>query len=86
MVQACGTGLVPIILDEDKIFFTLPEAQITSIDHHEDIKELADALGVSSDNVQNQSFLKTIKSSISLFLYQAIQNNINVVHLSSQNE
>ncbi|WP_339315656.1 hypothetical protein [Oceanobacillus sp. FSL W7-1304] len=61
MVQACGTGLVPIILDEDKIFFTLPEAQITSIDHHEDIKELADALGVSSDNVQNQSFLKKIK-------------------------
>jgi predicted PhzF superfamily epimerase YddE/YHI9 len=85
LVQACGTGLVPIILDEDKIFFTLPEAQITSIDH-EDIKELADALGVSSDNVQNQSFLKTIKSSISLFLYQAIQNNITVVHLSSQNE
>lgn len=51
LVQECGTGLVTIILDKDKIFFTLPESEITSIDH-EDINELADAIGLPSDQVK----------------------------------
>ena len=51
VVQECGTGLVPIHTDGNKLFLTLPEPNLTAIepDH---IAELATALGISSKNVK----------------------------------
>lgn len=51
LVQECGIGLVTVSLDEGKIFFTLPDPAVESI-NHEDLNELANALGITSDSVE----------------------------------
>lgn len=51
LIQESGIGLVDIITEGNKMFFTLPEANVKSIDHA-DLNELARALGVTSNSVK----------------------------------
>jgi PhzF family phenazine biosynthesis protein len=51
LVQECGSGLVSIFVDEDKLFFTLPEPNVKSL-QSADIDGLVNALGVSSNSVK----------------------------------
>jgi len=50
LIQECGSGLVSIFVDEDKLFLSLPEPNVQSI-QPADLIELASALGVSSHSV-----------------------------------
>ncbi|MCS0543467.1 PhzF family phenazine biosynthesis protein, partial [Aeromonas veronii] len=51
LVQECGSGLVTIFIDENKLFLTLPEPKINSVPSA-DINRLANALGVHSNSVK----------------------------------
>lgn len=51
LVQECGSGLVSILVDEDKLFLTLPEPNVKSI-KSADLDELVKALGISSNSVK----------------------------------
>ncbi|QQK79898.1 PhzF family phenazine biosynthesis protein [Salicibibacter cibi] len=51
LVQESGIGFVTIVSEGDKLFFTLPESNVRSIDHV-DVNDLANALGVDSNNVK----------------------------------
>ncbi|MDF2653114.1 MAG: Phenazine biosynthesis protein PhzF like [Paenibacillus sp.] len=51
LVQECGSGLVSIFIDEDKLFLTLPEPNVQNI-HSADLVELANALGIPSHSVK----------------------------------
>ncbi|WP_028552982.1 PhzF family phenazine biosynthesis protein [Paenibacillus sp. UNC451MF] len=51
LVQECGSGLVSISMDADKLFLTLPEPIIQSIDHKE-LADIVSALGVPLTNVR----------------------------------
>ncbi|MFD1779088.1 PhzF family phenazine biosynthesis protein [Fredinandcohnia salidurans] len=54
LVQECGTGLVSIFVDEDKLFLTLPEPIVKSVPSA-DVDRLANALGVSSNSVKTSA-------------------------------
>jgi PhzF family phenazine biosynthesis protein len=51
LIQECGIGLVSIFVDEDKLFLTLPEPNVKSVESA-DVDELMNALGVSSNSVK----------------------------------
>jgi PhzF family phenazine biosynthesis protein len=51
LVQECGSGLVTIIVDENKIYLTLPEPNVQNI-QSADLVELSNALGVPSYSVK----------------------------------
>ncbi|MCR8655936.1 PhzF family phenazine biosynthesis protein [Paenibacillus endoradicis] len=51
LIQECGVGLVSILIDEDKLFLTLPEPNVQHI-HSAELVELAIALGVPSHSVK----------------------------------
>lgn len=51
LVQECGSGLVSIFIDEEKLFLNLPEPNVQGI-RSADLVELANALGVPSHSVQ----------------------------------
>ncbi|MFC4306726.1 PhzF family phenazine biosynthesis protein [Cohnella boryungensis] len=50
LVQECGSGLVSILIDGDKLFFTLPESSIEDIPSDQ-LVQLANALGVPLNSV-----------------------------------
>lgn len=51
LVQECGSGLVNILIEEDKLFLTLPESNVQSIQPAA-LVELANALGIPSHHIQ----------------------------------
>ncbi len=51
LVQECGTGLVTIFADEDKLFLSLPNPKLKSVPST-DVDRLAKALGVDSNSVK----------------------------------
>jgi predicted PhzF superfamily epimerase YddE/YHI9 len=53
-VQVCGSGLVSIFVDEDKLFLTLPEPKVKSVPSA-DVDRLANAFGVISNSVNASS-------------------------------
>lgn len=54
LVQECGSGLVSIYVDEGKLFLTLPEPNVKSV-QSADVDELVNALGVSSNSVKTSA-------------------------------
>jgi PhzF family phenazine biosynthesis protein len=50
LVQECGSGLVSILVEKDKLFLTLPKPNLKSI-HSLELERLVNALGVSIDSV-----------------------------------
>ncbi|MCG7317810.1 PhzF family phenazine biosynthesis protein [Brevibacillus laterosporus] len=51
LMQECGSGLVSIFIDEDKLFLTLPEPHVKSI-QSADAAKLASALGIDSNSIK----------------------------------
>ncbi|MDQ6422780.1 PhzF family phenazine biosynthesis protein [Paenibacillus sp. LHD-117] len=51
LVQECGSGLVSVFMDGDKLFLTMPEPKVQNI-QSADLVEFADALGVPSYSVK----------------------------------
>ncbi|SFE10059.1 phenazine biosynthesis protein PhzF family [Paenibacillus catalpae] len=54
LVQECGSGLVAIHIDENKLFLTLPEPNVQSI-QPADLAALSDALGIPSDHIKTSA-------------------------------
>ncbi|WP_336784589.1 PhzF family phenazine biosynthesis protein [Paenibacillus sp. MMO-177] len=51
LVQECGSGLVPIAIDEHKLFLTLPEPHVQSV-QASDLAGLSKDLGIPTHSIQ----------------------------------
>jgi len=69
-VQECGSGLVPVYMDEDQLFLELPEPNIKSI-QSKVIAELASALGADFNHIKASAVIDVGAVWITLHLSHA---------------
>lgn len=83
LIQECGIGLIPLSLDNEKIYFSLPKSNISDVSEQA-VKQFANALDISTEHILTGATIDIGASWITLQLVngemvKTIQPNIQEI-------